>query len=73
MVRLKRLLALLPTPTVTCMVKVNVPVVLGVPVRSSPVWLNEMSDARYMPGGSWPDITDQVYGSEPPLLVNTFT
>jgi hypothetical protein len=67
MVWLNRRLACLPWPSVTCMVKVNVPAVVGVPDRSSPVWLSVMSELSARPGGSWPDRTDQVYGIEPPL------
>ena len=54
------------------MVKVNVPAAVGVPERSSPVWLSVMSDLSARPGGSWPASIDQVYGIEPPLTENTF-
>jgi hypothetical protein len=51
MVRLNCLLTRLPWPSVTCMVKVNVPAVAGVPERSSPVWLSVMSELSVRPGG----------------------
>jgi hypothetical protein len=44
-------------------VKVNVPVVSGVPASSSSVWLRVMSESSSRPGGSWPETTVQVTGS----------
>jgi hypothetical protein len=43
-----------PTKSVTFTVKLNVPLVVGVPLSTPPLEL------RVTPGGSWPAIIDQV-------------
>ena len=47
-----------PALSVTLMVNVNVPAVVGVPPRWLPV--------RTTPGGSWPEATSHVNGPTPP-------
>jgi len=50
-----------PVLSVTATVKVKVPAVVGVP--ESPAGAD---DASLKPGGSWPEMIDQVYGCTPP-------
>jgi hypothetical protein len=67
MVRLNCLLAWLPWPSVTFIVKVNVPAVVGVPDSWLLLSAGASVDISARPGGSCPEATDQVWGAWPPL------
>jgi hypothetical protein len=54
----------LPEESVTFAVKLKVPAVVGVPVMA-PVEVFSVN-----PGGSDPDVIENVYGGTPPLAVN---
>ena len=53
-----------PLASVTLMVKLDVPAVVGLP-DSVPV-----EEPRVIPGGRLPLLTDHVYGPVPPLTVS---
>ena len=63
MVMLVAWVALCPFASVTLTVKLNVPVAVGVPLRT-PLGL------RLMPAGRLPLLTDQAYGPVPPDTVS---
>src|SRR5215467_4407949 len=60
MVTLNRWVAWLPAPSVTFMVKTNLPAAVGVPASWLLLSLGAAVDTRRSPGGSCPAATDQV-------------
>ena len=49
--------------SVTCTVKLAVPVAVGVPLRTPPL-------LKLNPAGKLPDASDQLYGVVPPVAAN---
>ena len=60
------LVAVAELASVTCTVKVDVPLVVGVPD------MTPVEGFRAKPAGRVPEETDQVYGDEPPTAVRVW-